>query len=468
VPTENVVADGDSQLAFIDPDDGANRYDASFLPGGGTIVCVSDAGGVPNLEIIHVDTHASRPLTRVPNAVFAPAPNPADSSVFFLALHARGVDVRRVSLKGDGPGHTVVLSPVLAPAVPTPVERADTFERGPRGRPRAYGAGPHQHRLLPGGNYSTEGGYASLSLIGIDPVGRFAYALNAAVGERSTWRGASVTASWRGSGAIVPGAMSIDGTVFHAVQRPSEQRAYGDVRPIFGSLFDATYSGATMSTTTTRDYGLATLRLRIGATLGTLERPTVDHAVRGLVFGEGRGAVRMRRAGYRADFVATAHASRGGTDELSWARAIGTVTADVATPFGGGRIEALLGGSDGGGGVFERFVIGGGPTPLVDAPALAQRIVMPALPVGFAIGTHVKTLRASTALGPVRPFYWIGTTRENLMDWARVAGVDVDYAVAAFPAFAVPAVSIRAGAAYSWDAPFRHRVGVYAGVSYRP
>ena len=93
---------------------------------------------------------------------------------------------------------------------------------------------------------------------------------------------------------------------------------------------------------------------------------------------------------------------------------------------------------------------------------------MPSLPVGFRTGTHAKMLRASTALGPLRPFYWIATTRENFTEWSRVAGVDADFAVPQFPAFAIPAISIRAGAAYSWDEPFRHRVGVYAGVTYSP
>jgi hypothetical protein len=140
----------------------------------------------------------------------------------------------------------------------------------------------------------------------------------------------------------------------------------------------------------------------------------------------------------------------------------------VATPFGGGRIDATLAGSDGGGGTFEEFAIGGWPSPLVDGQVLSQRIPMPSLPTGFALGTHVKILRASTALGPVRPFYWVATTRQNFTEWKRVAGVDADYSLASFPAFAIPAIGIRAGAAYSWDDPFRHRVGVYVGITYRP
>ena len=144
------------------------------------------------------------------------------------------------------------------------------------------------------------------------------------------------------------------------------------------------------------------------------------------------------------------------------------MTADVSTPVGGARIDATLAGSDAGGGPYERFAIGGWPSPLVDAPVLSQRIPMPALPTGFAIGTHATVLRASTALGPLRPFYWVATTRENLTGWKRVAGVDADYSFAAFPAFAVPAIGVKAGAAYSWDAPFRHRAGIYIGVTYKP
>jgi Tol biopolymer transport system component len=468
VPLEPTAADGDATLTFVDPDDGANRYDGDFVTGGRTLVCVSDAGGVPNVETIDLDSRTSTTVTRVASAVMAPAPNAADSSVFFLTLHARGLDLRRITLGDRRESRTVALPTSLAPAVPTPIERVDTFPRATPGSPRPYGAGPHQHRPLPGGSYAPEGGYASLMLLGLDPVGRFAYALNGAYGERSTWRGASLTASWRGTPAIVPGSMSIDGTLFHVEQRPSAQRAFRDEGAPFGSLLDATYSGATISTSTTRDYGRAALRLRIGANLGTLDQPDVDGAVRGLAFGEARGAMRMRHGGYRTDVSLGVHASRGATDGLGWARAIGSLTADVATPFGGGRIDAIVAGSDGGGGAFERFAIGGSTTPLADAPVLSQRIVMPALPVGFALGTHAMTFRASTAFGPLRPFYWIGTTRENMTGWARVAGVDADYAVPAYPAFAIPAIAIRAGAAYSWDDPFRHRVGVYAGVRYNP
>jgi hypothetical protein len=470
VPVDGPSADGDggADVAFIDPDDGANRYDPSFLPDGRGVVFISDAGGIPNVETMSLDTRATKTLTRVVSAAFAPVASVGDTSVYFLALHARGYDLRRVALTSEATGAVAVLPETLAPAVPLTAQPVDTFPRTTPFHPRPYGAGPHSHRLLPGGSYSAEGAFATLTFFGIDPVGRFSYTFNGGFGERAAWRGGSITASWRGSKAVVPGSMSLDGTLFHAEQRPSEQRAFRNAGAPMGSLLDAAFTGATLGTSTSRDFGTSRLSLRVGGNLGYVKRPDRDEAVRGLAFGEARGITRIRRGDYRADVALNVHASRGATDGLAWARAIGTLSTDVATPYGSGRLDLTLGGSDRGGGIVERFAIGGWPSPFVDQPVLSQRVAMPALPAGLMIGSHLKTARASIAVGPVRPYYWIGTTRESLTGFARVAGLDADYAVDALPAFAIPAISIRAGAAYSWTEPFRHRVGIYAGVTYRP
>jgi hypothetical protein len=468
LPLDGVSLDGDAAMTFVDPEDGVSRYDAAFLPGGRALVCVSEAGGVPSLEVVDLVAGTARAVARLTSAAYAPAPNPADSSVFFLALHARGLDLRRASIAGGTDGRVASLPTALAPAAPLPVTPADTFARATLERPRPYGFGPRDHRLLPGGNYSSEGGVVSLSLIGADPVGRFGYVLSAGIGERSAWRGGSLAASWRGSRPIVPGAMTVDGGLFVAEQRPSAQRAFGDARAPFGGLLDATLLGATFGTSTTRDFGQARLQARLGVNLGTLDRPGEARDVRALGYGEVRGAMRVRRGDYRADLGLSAHASRGATGGLGWVRAIGSASADVATPFGGARVDASLGGTDGGGGPFERFAVGGWSSPFIDAPVLSQRVAMPALPAGFAIGRRVATARVSTAFGPVRPFYWLGSAGDELDRWSRVAGVDAEYAVDALPAFTLPAIGVRAGAAYSWDAPFRHRVGFYLGVTYRP
>src|SRR5262249_1019608 len=155
------------------------------------------AGGVPNLEVIDLEGSAHATATRVTSAAFAPAPNLADSSVFFLVLHARGLDLRRIRLGRAASDRIVTLSSSLVPVVPNPGSVADSSARAQL-HPRPYRAGPHQHRLLPGASYSAEGAFASLTLYGLDPVGRFAYSATGVFGERSAWRGASITASWRG------------------------------------------------------------------------------------------------------------------------------------------------------------------------------------------------------------------------------------------------------------------------------
>ena len=131
VPTDGVAADGDGgeALTLLDPDDGANRYDPAFLPDGRGIVFVSDAGGIPNLEMMLFADRSTTRLTRVASAAFAPAVSRADTSAYFLALHARGLDLRRVSLASGGVGPAVALAASLAPAVPLAPVTVDTFAR---------------------------------------------------------------------------------------------------------------------------------------------------------------------------------------------------------------------------------------------------------------------------------------------------------------------------------------------------
>jgi hypothetical protein len=261
--------------------------------------------------------------------------------------------------------------------------------------------------------------------------------------------------------------LSVDGTIFFAEQRPSAQRSVRDEAAAIAGALDARQTGATLGAATTRDFGHARLLARIGASLAALDRPDDGDATRGLGFGDVRGAVRLQRGDYRADLSLAAHGSGGTTGGAGWSRAVGSVVADVGSPFGGGRVEATLGTTNGGG-AFEQFAIGGWSSPFVDAPVLSQRLAMPALPAGFAIGRRVATARGSVAVGPVRPFYWVGSTHPDFDRWARVAGVDADVSVDAFPTFALPAIAVRAGAAYSWDEPYRHRVGAYIGITYRP
>ncbi|HSA57572.1 MAG TPA: hypothetical protein VLE53_17800, partial [Gemmatimonadaceae bacterium] len=92
----------------LDPGDGASRYAPVFAPSGRELVVVSERGGVANLERLPADGSGPRTLTRVVGSVAAPEVRRADGSVYFLALHARGYDLRRLPLDSATPAAPVV------------------------------------------------------------------------------------------------------------------------------------------------------------------------------------------------------------------------------------------------------------------------------------------------------------------------------------------------------------------------
>jgi hypothetical protein len=65
-------ADG-SRERLLGPHDGAARFDAEFHPEGSALVLTSTRGGIPNLEILELETGRVQTLTRVLGAAVAPA-----------------------------------------------------------------------------------------------------------------------------------------------------------------------------------------------------------------------------------------------------------------------------------------------------------------------------------------------------------------------------------------------------------
>ncbi|HEX4933645.1 MAG TPA: hypothetical protein VFV33_10735, partial [Gemmatimonadaceae bacterium] len=153
-----VVNPATGAAAPVDPGDGTNRYAPTWTKDG-KLVVVSERGGIPNLELLDPDTGAPRTLTRVTGAVAAPDVDP-EGNVWYLALHAKGYDVRRLpiaraSVAGDG--RAVALEPRLFPAAPpSPTARGATFPPQPVGGPSDYGMGPRQWRVLPGGSFGPD------------------------------------------------------------------------------------------------------------------------------------------------------------------------------------------------------------------------------------------------------------------------------------------------------------------------
>ena len=136
-------------LRYADPDDGVNRYDATFDVDGVSIVTTSERGGFINIERL-APTAANRvQLTRVTGAAVAADVAP-DGAIWFLNLQSSGFDLRRVrpdSARIDTPLPTVVLGDTISGVMPPPhpaVARDTTRSRPliPPPTERRYGFGP--------------------------------------------------------------------------------------------------------------------------------------------------------------------------------------------------------------------------------------------------------------------------------------------------------------------------------------
>ncbi len=452
---------------FVDPDDGANRFDASFRPGGDTLVYATDRGGVIDLAQFDLATRRESALTRVTGAAVAPAVDPADGSVWFLALHARGYDVRRLNADVTA-GHVVSLVGAYgAAAPPAPVVR-DTMPTNPVSQPRPYGLGARHGRWLPGESYGPDGLVGAVYLTNIDVIGRLDALAGAAFGARTQWRGGTFGLAWRGSRLELDAAL-------HAARR---QPGYGSVAGTTGARYDATRRGGLVAAAWTAMGDQWDWRLRggFGYERLALGAPEIRQS-RSLLFGEWSGTLRQS-SGQRGAFEQLAiHGDAGNTGPDGVSRIV------VRGAFGVSGIgpfplvaRGTWGQMNGSGLAFERFAAGGMPSPLVDSSLTAARYAIPGLPNGAVVptgpgrGSALLAYKVSVPMGMLTPYYeGVSVSAGSSPNrWHRVAGVEMALRSGTIPAAYLPGFALLVGAARSLDAPYRHRTTVYSEVRLTP
>lgn len=460
-----VIADRDGTNArYIDPGDGANRYDAQWLRGTDTLVVVSERGGIPNLELVSVASSQARTLTRVTGAAMAPDVNPKDGSLWFLTMHSRGFDVRRMSRNGrtadsvvaitseqfgfaGGGGHAVQLRALGA---------------GPVAPSRAYGGGPRHQRWLPGGSLSGDGGSAFVAIYSGDIVGRFDATAIGAIGEAGTIWGGSVRATWRRP------RPAIEFGVHGFLQEPSRGRF---PQPFADSL-DVNFLQSLMAFSTERQGEGWRVRARVGGGAGTLD-PTLASGsdFRGLGFGE--IALQLQQAtGARGLFERIrVHASQGQT-RAAYHRALVSLELETsgrdAFPV---ALSATAGRLQGAPHPFELFTVGGVPSPITDSSLLSQRYGMPMFPTGVAMGNRLLAWRVALPSSTWTLFYEGASTATDIYafrKWNRALGLDMKYMLPPAPVAFAPRVYSRGGIAYTLDEPFRRRVRVFLEMRMEP
>lgn len=451
--------------------DSASRYGAAFLPGGRAIVTTSERGGVMHLERLDLATGAARALTRPTGAHVAP--DAADSGlVHFLALHARGYDLRRVhpdSILADDPPR---LAGALFPAAPPAVApAADSFARAALPPDRAYGWGPQRVRPLVGVQHAAEGRATSGVVVGGDPVGRLGWVLQGALPEHGAWGGGALAVELR---RLAP---RLRAELFGTRHRPSRQRSLpglDDAGLAALETLDHEHAGAAIGTTLRRDHGAWGYGARADLGLGRLSALAVpageaprdfDRALASAGL-EARASVARDRHGL--SLALAADGASGRTADSAWTRGLASAALGVRLFGLGVRGSGAVGATSAGAPGYERFVIGGNRAALLSAGLLSQRLAVPALPVGLAAGRRVAVWRVETSLLGLTPYFQaVGAGDAWQAPW-RVAGAEIAFATPAVSFVTLPSVRVLAGAAHSLDEGDRGRTRVYAGVTYAP
>lgn len=451
-------------VRFIDPGDDANRFAPSWTADG-KLVVVSERGGVANLELLDPETASPRTLSRVTGAVASPEVAPT-GDIWYLALHAKGYDVRRLPLAGalaSGSDRVVALDPRLSPAAPRPVTAGASFTPQRITGPTDYGTGPRAWRVLPGASLGPDGDMVSLMLANVDPVGRLSVVAQGGYGQRGAWRGGALAAGIRRS------PVQMEGSAWYVEHSPSEQAAGS-----FASLdIDARFIGLGIAARHDRDGSTWGYALRVGGSAGQVDGNQLDGAGRVMGFADVRGRLTWTLRGMTVSPQVYAQVAQGGTGGDSWSRGLTTGVLALGGPRLSLRAEATVGTTTTAepgdfGRAFEQFAVGGGYIPFLDRAFLSQRVSLPSVPVGYASGRKLGMGRLSTQIAGFQPYaVWVAVG-DRITRYQRVLGAEREWDVPTIGFARVPGTRVRFGVGYSMDEPYREKIRPYLSVTYRP
>jgi hypothetical protein len=470
-----VVAGRDGKnVRVVSPEDGANRYDAEWLTADSLIV-VSERGGVPNLEVMSVSTGGTRSVTRVAGAAVAPVLNKNDGSVWFLSLHSRGLDVRRLPRSAARADSVVAIDAERFGFAG--VRQSPGMVLGSRSAQssQSYGRGPVHGRWLPGMALSADGIGGFVTLFRGDLLGRLNTTLTGAYGEPGAWQGASLRAAWRYARPVVevgfhafehepsrgrnalPGADSLDARGYQAVIAVSRERRgdgwRGGVRVGGVGGLIVPDSGKSF----TRAFGFADVDVRLRQQSGA------------------RGAyerVRLQIAQGTSGALSATAASAPFQRVLATLQ-LGSLGRDVL-PM---EFTAVVGRLHGSRHPFEEFTLGGAPASIVDSAIMTQRYDLPMLPTGVV---RNRALMAWRVAFPLRFTIYaegaalatdlgrVSRRSDPSSRWHRAIGIESRLSLPPIPVAFAPAVQTRAGIGYSLDAPVNDRARAYVVMRFEP
>ncbi|HEU4721123.1 MAG TPA: hypothetical protein VFS59_07140 [Gemmatimonadaceae bacterium] len=458
-----VSAAGD--LQYADPDDGANRYDATYEADGVTIVTTAERDGFVNLERLPSDGGAPIALTRVTGAAVAADIAP-DGAVWFLNLQASGYDLRRVhpdSVRIDTPLPSVVvgdtLSSVLPPRRRARVDTAATVPSAATARAEGrYFFGPTRFRYVPSATSGFGGTTTTLAIVRSDPVGRLGVQLLGAAGTAALPAGGAITITSRARRT----AVNVSG--WYSREAPSRE-----LSAALDAGLDLVRGGGALrlDRRRTRANGELTGSLAI---LGEVQRPTsFEEVIRRSAVATFGATLRQMDEDVRYVMALDGLGEYGMTDEGRYARQrsallFGTARADrslLTARLAYGTV------GEGEGALRERYVVGGFRSPLIDPIYDARRVEAPAYPLGSSLGTTFASYRLGIPFDPFEAFY-SGVTTDFFQSQLRSYGIELRERVPAIAALGTPEVNVVTGFARAQDEPVRGKWRYYVSLALRP
>ncbi|MEP7066649.1 MAG: hypothetical protein ABI889_11490 [Gemmatimonadota bacterium] len=441
-------------------DERASEYTPVFAPGDSELVVTSEAGGAANLVRIDLSTGGRSALTNVTGAALYPDVG-ANGSIYFLRLHARGLDIARVALDSTLAREEVSRTDSARARYPwvalqPPGGSLDSLDVAAIARDHGYGLGPREQRVLASASWANEGEAAGLAIAGTDPVGKLTWLLQGQWGTGSSWRGASLGAAFRGSRPM----FGVE--AFATDNRPSRDRTVSAPASL-----DARYRGATLWSELSTDRGSHALDLHALTSYGTID-PVFESAMhRALVQLGARGSLRQTPGDWKLFERAGASLSEGSLGGEGFTRVMLDATVsvrglghEIAVDGMYGRISKDI--------PYEDFAIGGLTPPLVNPALLEQRVSMPVLPIATVTGRSAAALRVSLAEPVWRPYYWIGNAGALGGAPSQVIGIEGSWQTPGVWMVRVPGVRLLGGIGYALTGPVRHHTQAYLSIGFRP
>lgn len=442
----------DGALTLTTPDDDVNRHTASFDATGTHLVYVSEAGGIPNIEMLRLSDGTRTARTRLTGSVYGPEPTP-DGGVLFLSEHAGGMELRRVDAATVVRGDVADIdSPSLVPAVARTRERGITLDSARVAAPTAYGVGPRRVRWMAQASLARDGLQHAGVITGTDPVNRLTWTLIGMGGTTSAWRGGVAAAAWYGSRPHVRmEALWLE-------QRATAQRNAADV-----DALDLRVAGASLGVELPVAGSAFAQRMQLSGFLGAARDGLARARPRTMVTGHyAVGGV----VGWRRSVGAALRTAAGRSADSSFARAsMGAYVNAFRT-----RIDVRAHRASRGTPRVEQFSVGGTAPPPSDDATLSQRIALPAFPAGIVAGRSlidVRVARPAPRL-PVTLYAHSAGRTWHIDRHDAVLGAEQSFDLDHLGIVGLPRLRVLAGVARVVRGALRDKGSAYVTLGWRP